>query len=648
MALKERTISSKDEDMDPCDTLPKLVDRNKHNWGDKVAWRKKCFGIWQEYTWNDIYEKVKYFALGLATLGLERGHTISIIGDNDPEWFWAELGAQALGTKVTGMFADGLPHELKYLAEHSDSRIVVAQDQEQVDKLLQIKDELPLLKKVIYWDPKGVKHYDDPILMSFNEVIALGEELEKESPQLFEKTVAEGTGAEIALILYTSGTSALPKGAMISHKKIIEWGKRAASIIPSYESDEYLSFTLPGWLVEQMMGLAASLLVGQRMNFPEERETVQENLVELSPHHLLLPPPLWINISSVMQVGINDTTRLKRLIYRLFLPIGYKYADIKFKGENPSLFWKTLYFMSNLVVFRALKSRHGLHKVRRPCTAGSLLGPDIYRFFHAIGINLRNMYGITETGTISGQADDQLRANTVGRPAQGLELKISDEREILVKKEHCFEGYYKNPQATEKAFQGGWYHTGDAGFLDEQGHLIFIDRLSDLKQLKDGTKFSPQFIESSLKFSPYIREAIVVEEPAGEYISAIVNIDFPNVGNWAERRRIPYTTFTDLSQRPEVLQLLNQEAERVNKTLPEGSRIQKFISLHKEFDPDEAELTRTKKLRRGFMEERYAELIKAMFDGRPEVVVRTPVTYQDGRETMISTTVKIKEVGAMD
>ncbi|MEE4351545.1 MAG: AMP-binding protein [Desulfatiglans sp.] len=626
------------------DTLVKFLVRNTLERGSKVAWRKKHFGIWREYTWEEVCEKVKYCALGFADLGLCRDDCIAVLGDNDPEWFWSELGAQALGARVAGMFSEGLPNEVKYIAEHSDSKIVVAQDQEQVDKLLQIAEELPLLKKVIYWDPKGVKHYTDPILMSFDELLERGKAFEEKSPRFFEEEAAAGKGEELAVIMYTSGTSGAPKGAMITNAQLVKWADRCLSLIPVFEGDDYLSFTLPGWIVEQMMGLAGSVIAGQRINFPEERETVQENIVEISPHHMLLPPPLWINISSLMQVGISDTTPVKRLLYKLFLPIGYKVADIRLAGGRPNLFWKFMYMVSNLVVFRAIKSRHGLHRVRRPCTAGSLLGPDIYRFFHAIGVRLKNVYGITETGLISGQKDDQPRADTVGSPISDVVVKISDAGEILVGKDSCFEGYYKNPEATEKTFTENWYHTGDAGVINDDGNLIFIDRLADLKQLKDGTKFSPQFIESSLKFSPYIQEAIVIDDPTGEYIVTIINIDFRNVANWAEKKRIPYTTFVDLSQREEVLDLVAKEIERVNVNLPPTAKIKKYISLHKEFDPDEAELTRTKKLRRGHMENRYAEMTDAMFAGKEDIVVKTPVVYQDGREAIITARVKINTV----
>jgi long-chain acyl-CoA synthetase len=606
--------------------------------------RKKSFGIWDEFTWSDVFEKVKYVSLGLVSLGLERGDRVAILGDNDPEWFWAEIAVQSAGGIVVGMHADGLPDEVKYIAQHSDSKFVICQDQEQVDKLLQIKKEIPLVKKVIYWNPLGMKFYCDLILMYFDEVLKLGSEFEKIHPAFFEDSIASGKGSDLAVFLYTSGTTGLPKGAMLTYNNMFGQVRRLNNYVPVYPRDEYLSFTLPGWIVEQTFGLATSLLCGQVLNFPEEAETVQENLRELSPATLLLPPPLWIKTRSLMQVGINDSTAGKRLLYNLLVPIGYRHADYTMGNQELGLFWKILYRLSYLVLFRPLKDKHGLHKVRRPVTAGSLIGPETYRLFHAIGVSLRNVYGITETGVVTAQRDGELRPDSVGLPIPGVEIRISNEGEILVGRQTCFEGYHKDASATEKAFSGGWYHTGDAGYVDDNGHLIFIDRMKDLKELANGTKFSPQYMEIRLKFSPYIKEAVVVEDVEKNLIAAIINIDFQNVGNWAEKNHISYTTFTSLSQLPQVGELIRREVERVNGSLPPGARIQRFVCLHKEFDADEAELTRTKKLRRNFMEQRYHDLIQAIFSNAREVEMKTEVIYQDGRRGMTNTTLRLYDV----
>lgn len=625
------------------DTLPKLLRRNYEKFGDrKVAMRKKDYGIWNEYTWKDYYNKVKHFSQGLVSLGLEPADKISIIGDSDPQWFWAELAGQAAGASVTGIFSDSLPAEVKYIAVHSDSKILVVQDQEQVDKVLQLKGELPLVKKVIYWDPKGLRNYDDPLLMSFEQVLELGKKYEEAHPGFFEQRMEQGKGEDIALILYTSGTTGVPKGAITTHENLLKWATWHLRTNPRLdENTEIVCFLLPGWNAEQVTDFTPALMLGATQNFPEAAETLQENIREIAPHYVLNASRVWEGISSTIQAKIDDTTFLKRFTYHLFLPVGYKIADLYFEGKKPNYFWRALYGVAYLMVFRPLKDKFGFSRVKVAQTGGSILGPDIFRFFHAIGIRLKQGFGLTEIGFFAGHSESDINPYTWGKTVPEAGIRISEEGEVLARIDASFKGYYKDPEATAKVFRDGSLHTGDSAYIDEKGNFIFIDRLSDLLALADGTKFSPQYIESRLKFSPYIKEAIVLGGQDRAFVAGVINIDFQNVGNWAERKRIPYTTYTDLSQKPQVHALIRKDVERVNKTLPEKARIKKFALLHKEFDPDEAELTRTRKLRRTFMEQRYKELVDAIYGGQEALVVQAKVRYRDGREGTITTQIGI-------
>jgi long-chain acyl-CoA synthetase len=414
---------------------------------------------------------------------------------------------------------------------------------------------------------------------------------------------------------------------------------------PVYEGDEFLSFTLPGWIAEQANGLATSMQTGMIMNFPEEQETVQENIREIAPHVLLYPSRLWEGVVSNIQVKISDAPWYKRLIYNICMPIGYKVADISIEGRKPNLFWRSLYGVAELIVFRPLRDKHGLIRTRVPYSAGAVLGPDILRFFRAIGLKLRQLYGVTEASVPTAHTEQEMKFESVGTPLLGVILRLSEEGEIMVEKSTCFRGYHKDAEATDKVIdKQGWYHTGDAGYIDEDGHLIYIDRMSDMRQLSDGTRFSPQYIESRLKFSPYIKDAFAVGGEERDFVGAIISIDFQNVGNWAEKKRIPYTTFVDLSQKPEVCELIRKEVQKVNRTLPERSRVKGAVNLHKEFDADEAELTRTRKLRRTFVEDRYKELAEAVYGEREELVVSAPVIYRDGRKGVVSTKIRVTHI----
>lgn len=630
------------------DTLPKLLRRNYLNYPDKRAMRVKDQGIWITYTWRDYYENVKYFCLGLMSLGFKRGDCVSIIGENKPEWFWAELATHAAGGVVSGIFVDCGPQEVKYFFEGADSNFAVVHDQEQVDKFLQlqIEDELPTLKKVIYWDPKGLWTYDHPILMSFEEVKDLGREYEKDHPHLFEESIDQGKSDDLAVISWTSGTTGLPKGSMLTHEFLadntIAWGQLDGWFGKGYE---YVSFIPPAWVPEQLLGIAGGLLAELVVNFPEEPETVQEDLRVVGPQILLYGVRQWESVNRMVQAKMIDTTFFRRLLYKTFLPIGLKVADIHIDQKKLSLWQQILYFIAYHAVFRQLRARLGLSLVKVAYSGGASLSPDMIRYFKALDIEIKMGYGGTEMGMISFPREGELRPETSGKPFPWVDLKISEEGEIRVKNKYMYTGYYKNPEATQKNLDAdGYYKSGDFGYLDESGHLIVIDRMEDLKPLAGGKKFSPQFVEIRLRFSPYLKDVIAVGSEKRTFVSVLVNIDIENMGRFADANRINYTTFTDLSQKPEVIDLVKKEIAKVNRTLPEDARIRRFVNLHKEFDADEAELTRTRKLRRTFVEERYKDLIAAIYGDQDELTVEAQVTYRDGRTGVIKTQIKVNRL----
>lgn len=626
------------------DTIPQIIKGNCEKWGSRVAMCMKNRGIWQRYTWRDYYEKVKYLSLGLISLGLQPKDVVCIIGDNEPEWFWGEFATQAAGGITTGIFVDSIPSEVKYIAEHSGAKFAIVNDQEQADKFLEIKNELPLVKKVIYWDPKGLKNYDDPMLISFTDVIKLGREYEETHPNLFEETVDRGRGEEPAFVYYTSGTTGLPKGAILTHKALITTAKGFVSIFPIDEHDNLVSNFPAAWVGDSFFASIPHLLTGARLNFAEEPETIAGDTREVGPDFAIYGPRQWEGLVSEIQVKITDAHPLKRFFYHLFMPVGYKIADMKFANEKPNFFWQALHGIGRAFLFRPLKDKLGLSEVRFAVTGSSVLSLDTFRLIHAIGIELRQSYASTEAGFISSHSKGEIDFQSVGRPALGIEVRVTNDGELHVRSDCLFVEYYKDPDKTKTVLVNGWCRTGDAVNINDDGHLIFMDRLEHMGELASGTKYAPQYVEGRLRFSPYIKDAMVIGGKQREYVSAIVNIDFAMVSKWAERHHIPFTTFVDLSQKEEVAKLVQKDLVRVNSYLPEGARVHKFVLMHKEFDPDEAELTRTRKLRREFMEQRYKDLIDAQYSNKPSITVEAPVTYRDGRKGVVTTDIKIRNI----
>lgn len=610
----------------------------------KTALREKDLGIWQAFSWQDYLEKVKFFSLGLISLGFQPGDKIAVIGDNKPEWVIAELAAQSACGYGVGIYQDSILKEIAHIINLSESKFVIAEDQEQVDKILDMMDDLPNIKKIIYYDPKGMSKYEDEILAHFPDIIELGREYEKDHPHLFERNVEKTKEDDIAWICTTSGTTGLPKLAMLTHKNLISMASNLGKFDPKYETDNIVSFLPLPWVGEQMIAVASGLLFGMTVNFPESAESAQADLREIGPHVMFSPPRVWENLCASVQVKVMDASWLKRFVFNTALPIGEKWSEYKFAKKTPPLYFKALYYLFYYAVFKALKDRLGFSNIRSATTGGAALGPDTFKFFHALGISLKQIYGQTEIAGISCvHRDEDINPDTMGEPIPETEMKISETGEILSRSPAVFAGYYKQPEETAKTVIDGWLHSGDAGYLTPEGHIVVIDRIKDVMSLIDGVKFSPQFIENKLKFSPYIKEAVTIGHNR-DFIIAMISIDFGIVGNWAERHRINFTTYTDLASKPEVIDLIQKEAEKVNKGLPENARIRRFVLLYKELDADDDELTRTGKVRRHYVEEKYSEIIEGMYSGLDSIKIDAVIKFQDGKTSTIHTVMAVRKV----
>ncbi len=647
--------------MNSVDTIPKIIEVNREKWNTHTAMCMKNRGIWQRYNWYYYYDQVKYFSLGLISLGLEPGQTVCIIGDNEPQWFWGEFAVQSAHGIATGIFVDSIPSEVKYVVEHSGARFALVNDQEQADKFLEIKDELlfasdktpgdsetktePQIKKIIYWDPKGLKNYNAPELISFDDVLKLGHEYEVQHPGIYERNVQSTCGRDTAFIYYTSGTTGLPKGAILTHESLINTAKRFVDYFPLNEKDNLISNFPAAWVGDSYFAAIPHLLTGACLNFPEEPETIAEDTREIGPDFLVYGPRQWEGIVSEIQVKITDAHYVKRFFYQLFMPVGYKLADLNFSGTNTNILWRTLYKIAYYILFRPLKDRLGLSNVRFAITGSSVLSLDTFRLIHALGIELRQSYASTEAGFISSHSKGEVDFASVGRPALGTEVRVAHSGELLVRGDSLFSEYFKDSEKTRKTLIDGWCGTGDAININENGHLIFMDRLEHMGELASGIKYAPQYIEGRLRFSPYIKDAMVLGGKSRDYVSAIINMDFSMVSKWAEKNHLTFTTFVDLSQKEQVARLIAKDLNRVNSYLPETSRVKKFVMMHKEFDPDEAELTRTRKLRREFMEQRYKDLIEAVYSDKTSIAVEAPVTYRDGRKGVVATEIKVWQSG---
>ncbi len=625
-------------------TIPKVFVQSVHKYGDKVAMREKEFGIWRPITWNDYLDRVKAIALGLEALGLAPGDKVALIGDNRPEGLWAEMATLCAGGVAVWLYQEALIDEVQYIVDHSDAKFIIGEGQEEVDKALAIIGKCPKVQHVVWDDPKGLRHYDDRILISVDQVMERGRAMDHQDPHRFDEMVKRGNGDDLALLFYTSGTTSAPKGALLTHWNMLKMGQNLMRVDPAFESDDFVSFLPFAWIGEQMMSISCGIQAGFTLNFPEEPETSLEDLREIAPQMMFSSARLYEQMVRGLQVRYADSTFLKRKLYEWGLNVGYALADAKFNKKPVGLALKMQGSLANALVHRALRDHIGMARMRSAYTGGSMIGPDHFRFFHAIGVNIKQIYGQTEIAGISVvHRSDDIKLDTVGKPIPETEVKIADDGEILSRSPAVFKGYYKNPEATAKTLKDGWLHSGDNGFIDPDGHLVFFDRTQDIMILSDARKFSPVFAESRLKFSPYIKDAWVIghQKP---YVAAVICIDYGVTGRWAESKGIAYTSYPELSQEPRVLELVQRSVEQVNGNLPETARIKRFVNLFKEFDADDAELTRTKKLRRGFLEQRYKEILDALYSAGDAVHIDTAITYEDGRTSRIKTDLKVVAV----
>ncbi len=626
-------------------TIPKLfISQCKRYGKNKVAMREKEFGIWIPFTWQDYYDNVKYLSLGMVSLGLKKGDKVSMIGDNRPEGLWAEIAAMCAGAIGVWLFQDCMMDEVKYIIDHSDTVFFVGETQEEVDKALSIKDECPKLKWIIWDDPKGMRNYHQDYLISIKKVQELGKELDQKEPDLFEKTINEGHGDDICLLFYTSGTTALPKGALLSHWNMLTMGKNLMAVDPCYDTDDFVSYLPFAWIGEQMMSISCGLQVGYTLNFPEEPDTAQHNIREVGPHVMFAPPRLYEGMTRQVQVKHMDATWIKRMIYNFATKVGYKVANLKFEKQPVPLHWKFLNWLAYITMQKKLKDHLGMSRLRYCYTGGAAMGPDHFRFFHALGVNLKQIYGQTEIGGISiVHRDGDVKFDTVGTAIPETEVKITEEGEIISKSPSVFQGYYKNEEATRKTLVDGWLYSGDKGFIDEDGHLVVFDRTKDVMTLNDGRPFAPQYLETRLKFSPFVQESWVIGDNR-EYVTTVMCIDYAVVGKWADDKKLNYTSYPELSQKTEVYDLIQKQIEEANKDLPGPAKIHKFVNLYKVFDADDEELTRTSKLRRAFVEKRYKDIVDALYVDVDIVHMDTTITYEDGREQRIKTDLHIRKV----
>lgn len=636
------------------DTLPKLLKRNRKKLGDRVAFRQKDLGIWQEWTWEEVYNEAKYLCLGLMSLGLKRGDTVAIIGENEPENFLAHYAIQAAGAKVACLYPDVTPPEAQYLWDNSESVFIICEDQEQVDKALEVKDQLPRVKKIICWDPRGMWKYTDPILMRFSEVQELGRKYDAEHPGAFEESVAQGKREDIAVLSYTSGTTgARPKGVIMTHGGLLDSAYRTERHVTLKPFLQYLSYISPAWATEQMFGLTMGLKTPFVLSFPEEPETVLENLREIGTEALAFSPRQWESLARTVQAKILDGNFIQRFMYKQAMAIGTKVAKGRLEERPVNPAWKILYPLMYLLVLRPLRDKLGLLKTYTAICGGSAMAPEIFYFFQAMGVKLRNMYGMTEIGLMTVHTGERYSLETVGHfmhvdPVFGspLEWRIEDTGELLVRGGWGFDGYYKSPEASAEKMKRNWFCTGDALTLREDGEMVYLERVGDMRQLSTGVRFPPQFIEIRLRFSPFIKDVISLGDETKPSVSALINVDPETVGRWAEKRGIAYSTFPDLSQTEQVRELIKAEIDKVNQALPPESRVLRFANLPKELDPDEAELTRTRKLRRSFLEERFGGLINSIYEGKAIFPTEVPVKYRDGRTGKVKTDVWITDTQA--
>ena len=632
-------------------TFPRLLRQHAAQRPGAAAMREKEYGIWQTHTWADLATLVERIACGLHLLGLRRGQHMVVIGANRPRLYATMLAAQALGAIPVPLYQDAVAAECAFPITNAEVRLALVEDQEQVDKLLEIRSDCPDLAHILYDDPRGLRNYVEPGLQALDRVIDSGAAFARQHPAFFTGEIEAGQADDVAAMFFTSGTTGKPKGVVHTHRSLLDRAEAGAEFDRLTSAEEVLAYLPPAWIGQNIFSYAQWLCCGYVVNCPEGAGTVGIDLKEVGPTYYFAPPRVFEGMLTSVMIRMEDAGRLKRAMFRTFMDVARRVGPQRMDGKALPLVDRLLYGLGNLLVYGPLRNNLGFSRVRVAYTAGEAIGPDLFTFYRSIGINLKQLYGSTETAVfVCLQPDHEVRADTVGVPCKGVEIKLADNGEILVRSPGLLKAYYKNPQATAEVLgEGGWYHTSDAGFLDSHGHLKIIDRVKDVGRLKggpnDGAMFAPKYVENKLKFFPFIKEAVAFGD-GREKVCVMVNIDFDATGNWAERRNLPYAGYTDLAQKPEVYALVQECVEKVNADLAAdrllaGSQISRFLVLHKELDADDGELTRTNKVRRGFIGEKYAPLVEALYAGKTEQFIETAVTFEDGRSGKVSATLKI-------
>ncbi len=632
------------------DTFPRLLLDSAKRYDDKHAMREKEYGIWQSWTWRELEEHVRILAGGLAAFGLKRGEKLSIIGDNRPVLYASMCAAQSLGAVPVPMYQDAVPEELLHVMEHSEARFALVENQEQADKVLEIKDRCPKLEQIIYCDSRGMRKYTQPFLHAITTVQEKGEAFNTKHPQHYMNEIEKGAGDDTAIILYTSGTTGVPKGVMLSHENLLSVSRSASEREQLRQDEEVLAYLPMAWVGQNIFSFAQSYINGYCVSCPESDETVLDDLREIGPTYFFAPPRIYENMLTSVMIRMEDASAMKRKAFKYFMDVAKRVGIDILNGKDVPRMERFRYRLGEWLVYGPLKNTLGFSRIRIAYTAGEAIGPDIFDFFRSLGVNIKQLYGQTESSVfITLQPDGQIKPDTVGTPVDGVEIKIDDAGEVLYRSPGAFKGYFKNPTATaETKTLEGWVHTGDAGILDEDGHLKIIDRAKDVGRLNDGSVFAPKYIENKLKFFPIIKEAVAFGHER-EYAAAMINIDLEAVGNWAERNNIAYASYQELAGNSKVTDLVQECVVSVNADLASdsqlaGSQIARFLVLHKELDADDGELTRTRKVRRRFVAERYAPLISALYSNDDRCDIETEVSFEDGRKGAIKANLELRSI----
>ncbi len=638
---------------DAHDTVPKLLLRNARIFAERPAMREKDLGIWQTWSWSQVREEVMRFALGLEQLGLAPGDTVAIVGDNRPRLYWTFVAAQSLGAIPVPVYQDSVAEEMAYVLSHAEVKFAVVENQEQVDKLLSLAEEVPSLKTIVYDDPRGLEAYDHTHLKSFEQVSAMGAERLAKEPDLearWEERIRAGKGTDTSVILYTSGTTGKPKGVVLSHDNIVISARNANAFDNLDETEEMIAYLPMAWVGDHIFSYGQSYAAGFCVSCPESPDTILQDRLEIGPTYFFAPPRVFENMLTNIMVRMEDASRIKQAMFHYFLKVAKRCGEDILNGAPVSLKDRLLYRLGDILLYGPLRNRMGFTRLKVAYTAGEAIGPEIFSFYRSLGLNLKQLYGQTEASVyIALQPDGEIYPDTVGKPAPEVEIEIADNGEVLFRSPGVFVKYFKNDEATAATkTSDGWVHTGDAGLFDSRGHLKIIDRAKDVGRLNDGTLFAPKYIENKLKFYPNIKEAVAFGH-GRDYCAVLINIDLVSVGNWAERNNIAYASYQELAAHPQVYEMIRSHVDAVNRSLARepdvaGSQIRRFLILHKELDADDGELTRTQKVRRSFIAERYAPLIKALYDGSSTCHIATEVTFEDGRKGVIEGDVRIVDM----